>query len=176
MTVQPWEELDRDIAFQKYTRQVYRISYQLPDGSEADYFVNGADPVVCVLGLDEAGDVILVSQFRPGPGVVLTGLPGGYIDDGEHRDEAAARELLEETGYAGTVEYVTSFYPDAYSTLVRHCYVARGCKPADRPEQAAHEQTEILLMPLAAFRERLRAGRISDAETAYICLDHLGLL
>ena len=52
-----------------------------------------------VLGLTEAGDIVLVRQFRPAVGEHTLELPAGGIDPGEAPEEAAARETFEETGY-----------------------------------------------------------------------------
>lgn len=58
--------------------------------------VNALSPVacVCVVLLDEHGRVLLVHR-KQGNGVCL---PGGKADPGEHLDQAAAREMREETG------------------------------------------------------------------------------
>ena len=49
------------------------------------------------MALTEDGKIITTEQFRPGPNAVLNELPGGYVDDGETREEAVRRELLKET-------------------------------------------------------------------------------
>ena len=104
---QPWELLSERPRTDGWVPVVTR-TYRMPDGSVSDWDVH--DPsfrTVAVLALTEDDRVVLVRQFRPGPGEVLWELPGGIVDDGEGLEEAAARELLEETGYqAGGVEIV----------------------------------------------------------------------
>lgn len=54
---------------------------------------------VMVLAQTEAGQIILVKQFRPVLNEYTLELPSGAIDDPEPPETAAARELYEETGY-----------------------------------------------------------------------------
>jgi 8-oxo-dGTP pyrophosphatase MutT (NUDIX family) len=46
---------------------------------------------------------VLEKQFRPPVGKVCIEVPAGLIDEGETPEEAAVRELKEETGYVGEV-------------------------------------------------------------------------
>ena len=58
--------------------------------------------VVAIVAVDDADRVVLVDQFRPAVGCRVLELPAGLVGD-EHDDErleeAARRELLEETGF-----------------------------------------------------------------------------
>ncbi|XP_028305696.1 ADP-sugar pyrophosphatase [Gouania willdenowi] len=51
--------------------------------------------------------VVMVKQFRPPLGCHSLEFPAGLIDEGETAEEAALRELKEETGYKGEVVGVT---------------------------------------------------------------------
>jgi ADP-ribose pyrophosphatase len=57
--------------------------------------------VVVILPLTSDGKIILVEQFRPAVAQNVVGLPAGLAGDQgkEELEEAARRELLEETGY-----------------------------------------------------------------------------
>jgi len=63
--------------------------------------------VLAVLKQPQCNRLLLVSQFRPAVGCSVLELPGGFIDVGESMEEAAMRELLQQTGYRGIVQQVS---------------------------------------------------------------------
>ena len=48
-------------------------------------------------------EVVLQKQYRPPLDKVVIEIPAGLIDEGETAEQAAIRELKEETGYVGKV-------------------------------------------------------------------------
>ena len=170
-----WEKLSEERIPSGY-RKILRRRFRLPDGKEDDYDVIQGGPVVCIVPLTEDNKVVLIELYRPGPEALLKELPGGFIEPTEDPMTAAARELLEETGYEGELEYVGTAYDDAYSTLVRHNFVAHHCRKVAEPQGDEDEFGEIVLMTVEEFRKHLRSGALTDIETGYLGLDHLGLL
>jgi ADP-ribose pyrophosphatase len=174
--VEKWEELSREIVFQKYGRKIEKVVYKLHDGTESDFYIKAEGIAICVLALTKNNEVILAKQFRPGPNEIILELPGGRIEKGETPEQAIERELLEETGYRGKVKLVTEALDCAYSTMRRQCFVATDCEKIAEPQNTSLEICETVLLPLLEFRKLLKSGKNTDVEVGYIGLDYLGLL
>ena len=170
-----WRKLGETPLYDGY-RPIVGRRYELPDGRVHEFDVKAERPVVVVLALTPALEVVLVREYRPGPEELVLELPGGGIDDGEGRIDAVRRELREETGYAGDVAAVGSMLDCAYSTRVKHVFVATACEKRGEPEPRDGELTEVVLMSLPQFREHLRGGRLTDVGPGYRALDALNLL
>jgi ADP-ribose pyrophosphatase len=68
---------------------------------------------VAMIAFTQAGELILVEQYRPAVEETVLELPAGTIEEGEEAADCALRELLEETGYrAAVAEPLGWLYPD----------------------------------------------------------------
>lgn len=59
--------------------------------------------IVAILEKESGPEIVLQKQYRPPVGKVCIEVPAGLVDAGETAEEAAVRELKEETGYVGMV-------------------------------------------------------------------------
>ena len=171
----PWKKLKQEPIKTGY-RKIIRKTFEMPDGKTADFDIKDEGQVVCVLALTPEKNVLLVQQYRPGPEKVLLELPGGGIEAGETPAQAAARELLEETGFAGELKLVGSSFECAYSSIYRHNFVATNCRKIQDQNLDATEFAEVVEMSLPDFRAHLRSGELTDVEVGYLGLDFLKLL
>lgn len=174
--INKWIELSREPAFDNPHRKIDKVVFHMPDGKHKDYFIKKEGPAVCILAITSENKVILVRQFRPGPKKILNELPGGYIDKGETPEQAANRELLEETGYKGKATLVSKVLDCAYSTMERYCVVVTDCKKVSKQKLDKNEYAEVSLFSISDFRKLLKSGQNTDVEIGYIGLDYLGLL
>ena len=81
-------------------------------GVSGDYVVlNGPDWVIVVP--DAGKDFLMVKQWRHGENALSIEFPGGVMDKGETPEQAAARELKEETGCsAGKLIHLRTMNPN----------------------------------------------------------------
>lgn len=173
--MEPWELVETGDGSAGFM-QVQHRRFRLPDGCEAVWDVFGPAATVAVLAVTPRNEVVLAREFRAGPMRVLDEMPGGLVDPGEGVLEAAGRELLEKTGYAGDLELVGSTWLAASANTRRHAVVARNARRVAEPTLVAGELIETRLVSLDEFRQHLRSGQLTDVDLGYLSLDHLGLL
>ena len=77
---------------------IARDTVRLPNGNQGYRIVIRHPGAACVLAVTEAGEVVLVRQWRYASGQALLELPAGKLDPGEPPLHCARRELREETG------------------------------------------------------------------------------
>ncbi len=87
---------------------------------------------VSIVALDTNLDIYLVRQYRYARGDYTVEIPAGTIDPGETPEEAAKRELREETGYdcADLIPLYTYWPAIGYSTEKMTIFLARGLRLA----------------------------------------------
>ena len=146
--------------------KVYRDEARLPDGAAAVREVVRHPGSVVVVPVDEAGNVHLVRQYRYPCARVLLEVPAGKLEPGEEAQEAAARELLEETG-ARAEEWLPlgRLLPTpGFCDEVQYIYLARGLHVGKaRPDE--DEFLEQVVMPMDEACAMALDGRIEDAKT-----------
>jgi len=146
--------------------RVHRDIVRLHDGAEASREYIRHPGAAAVLALTDDDQVVLEWQYRYAPARHYVEIPAGKIDPGEHPEQAARRELQEETGWQAR-EWSLLLQHDiaiAYTDERIHIYLARGLTPG--PEHRDEEEfLEAFLLPFEEALAWLDAGRISDSKT-----------
>jgi ADP-ribose pyrophosphatase len=137
----------------------------LPDGREIEYGVLESGGFAAALPVTDEGNVVFVRQWRQPLERFTLELPSGAVDGDEEPEEAARRELFEETGYrAEGVEHLASVHTSpGRSTEMCHVFRCRAVKDERGPRPEPTEFIEVVEMPLAEASRKARTGEISDA-------------
>lgn len=97
-----WKQTDKKEILKTKVVTVTETTSISPEGDERNFVVMDAPDWVIVipeLYVNEEKSFLMVEQWRHGSNNLSIEFPGGVIDKGEKPEEAARRELLEETGH-----------------------------------------------------------------------------
>lgn len=161
-----WRRLGSERVARCRVFDVDRVRYALPDGrAPRDYFVVRAPDWINVVPLTDDGRVVLIRQFRVGIDSETLEIPGGMCDPGESPAEAAARELLEETGHAAReILDLGWVHPNpAIQSNRCHTFLAAGVAPAAEARPDGDEVIEVTTVPLETIPALIADGRITHA-------------
>ena len=120
---------------------------------------------VNIIALTEDRRVVLVRQYRVGANGVCLEIPGGMVDPGETPAAAAARELLEETGYsAAQWKQIGRVSPNpALQTNSLYTFLATGAERTAAQHLDGSEVIDVEHATLAECRTAIADGRIDHA-------------
>jgi len=158
-----WESLDSETIYDARIFRLRSVRRRSVEGRSAPFVsVDAPDWVTVIPEMpavdDGAPDFLIVRQFRHGTERVGLEFPAGVIDPGESPESAAARELLEETGYrAGELRRIGAVSPNpAFMTNITYTYLARDLqKVSDRLNLDEHEILDVHTVGFEELRTKM---------------------
>jgi ADP-ribose pyrophosphatase len=161
----------RTIVFQGRKIQVAIDEEPQPDGGVLRRDVILHPGAVAILPVLDAQRICLLRNHRPVVGEVLWEIPAGTLEPGEAPDQAAVRELAEETGYrAQCWRKIHSFFPSpGVLNEITHLYVAQDLT-AGAMDLEADEQLEPHVIAWEQALGWVVDGTIRDAKTVIAVL------
>ena len=159
-----WQPLNRKKIFSTRIFDINEIQSRSPEKDTATFYsLHATDWVIVVPVIrneDGIESFIMVKQWRHGTEQLSIEFPGGVIDKGEEPAHAAARELLEETGYqAGELIHAASISPNpAIMENTCHFFFARNLTNTHRLDLDDDEFVNSEAIPISQVIENLGHG------------------
>lgn len=164
----------------------YDLHYETSDGKTKDYemisrskdlesredlYHHPAEAVVLILHSADGEKVLLNREFRMATGTFVYNFPAGLIDPGETPDEAAERELREETGLTllSVRDHLTNSYSAIGFSNEKNICVLGTAGGTFAPSTSAEEEIEADWYTKEQVRNLIRAGAPFAARTQAYC-------
>lgn len=137
-------------------------------GRTGTFFVLDAPDWINVVAINTEGKFILVEQFRHGTERNEIEIVGGLVDRGEDPQEAALRELREETGYvpsaSSRVELIGTVHPNpAFLTNSCYTYLVTDCIKEHDQSLDEHERIHVSEVTEAEFGSMIKSRTIDHS-------------
>jgi len=143
-----------------------RDKVQLPNGRiNEEYYVLEYPDWVNTIAITSGGEFLLVRQYRHALGRTSFELCAGVMERGETPEQAARRELMEETGYAGGrwTELMQVSPNASTNNNITHCFVAEGVEKVTDQHLDETEYVEFYTFSRAEVYEMLCRGEFVQA-------------
>ena len=176
-----WETVSSEYIFRRPWLTVRHDKVKLPDGRiNPEFYVLEYPDWVNVIAITEDGHIVMERQYRQGLGKTCYEIPAGVMEKGENAEEAARRELKEETGYGGGEWKEIMLISGNCSTTsnLTHCFLATGVRKISAQHLDSTEDLSVCLLTIDQVRMLLTEDRIRQSLMAaplwkYFAENHL---
>ena len=143
---------------------VYQWQQPLFDNSLATFEALKRTGTVCVIPILDDGQILLTDQEQPDRGPFI-GTAGGRVEPSEAPEQAALRELEEETGYtADKLELFDIAQPTGKIDWQIYTFLAKGCHKVSDPRLEAGERIKTFTGTFDEFVKLLAQDNFRDKE------------
>ncbi len=166
MPPKPWEIISskRDNSYRVFSLRT-DTAKSPRNGAVYDFYILESNPWVNVIPITPDGQVILVRQYRHGIRGLTIEIPGGLVENNDTPEQAAWRELQEETGYSARDMISLGFVHPNPAIQNNECYtfLARDAFKAGSQDQDGAEDIEVLTCPINEIPHMISSGQITHA-------------
>ena len=166
--MEEFRRIKRELVAKGAIIDYYQDTMQIPNGNIAKWDLIDHKGAAAVVAVREDGKLLMVRQYRNALERETLEIPAGGLNGREEpTDQAAMRELQEETGYhTDHVELLTSIY-----TTVAFCnekidiYLALDLKDRGSQHLDEDEFLNVERIPFSEMVHRVMDGEIEDGKT-----------
>jgi len=162
--INPFKLISSEIKYENPWISVREDKVIRPDGQDGIFGVVTTLPGSTVLPIDNEGNIYLKKEYRYGANTETIEVPAGKIDSSETPEQAALRELNEETGLIAT-EIIPLGHIDPLTTIIstcEHLFLARNLSQGT-PHPDPGEIIEVIKVPFETAVKWIMENKITDA-------------
>ena len=149
--------------------ELYLDEVKFEDGHQVHYVYFNYPESVAVVPILDNKYIYLIKQYRYAIEQYSWEIPAGGVNEGESIQQAALRELSEETSFdADVVEYLFSFYPsNAMSNEKIHLFMADRFQATEhiRMQELLERGIEVKRFRISEIQKMITNQEITDAAT-----------
>lgn len=159
-----WKFLDSTVLLDHSRIRIVEDLVELPTGHVVPYLrfesVGNGVTVICI----RDGQILLQREYSYPIGEFLLQFPGGKIDAGEPPEQAAARELREESGFTfSQCESLGWYYlNNRRSDSKMYVILAKDVTPVEKLGGDLEENIELFWISLAKLKEMIADGEVTN--------------
>jgi 8-oxo-dGTP pyrophosphatase MutT (NUDIX family) len=170
-----WTVHGQRYVYQSDWMNVALVDVEIPGHDRFEHHVLRMKPAAATVVTDPDRGVLLLWRHRFITDTWGWEIPGGGVEEGEDISVAAAREVLEETGWRpGPLRLLTTYAPgNGHSDLLFHVFHADGASYVGEPADA-YESDRIEWVTWERVRREVAAGRVMDGFSLVGLLWELG--